>query len=173
MKIIGIAGPAGAGKTTVAGMIQQMQPGYDRLAFSTPIKEMLRVGLGLSEAQLYGDQKEVADPRYGCTPRHLMQTLGTEWGRNMINQDIWLNATISKICGPTVVEDVRFFGEADWVRKHGALLHVARNGLVTHRHESEAGIQPAGGDYFINNSFGLGDLEQQVENFLASLDLGE
>jgi len=173
MKIIGIAGPARAGKTTVANMILNLRPEYTHKTFAAPLKMMLFYGLDLTVDQVEGDQKEVVDPRYGTTPRLLMQTLGTEWGRNLVHPDIWLTAATNDILQPTVFGDVRFPNEADWVRKHGALLHVARGGLVTHQHESEAGIKPAGGDYFIDNSSGLDDLEQQVAQFLASLEIGE
>jgi hypothetical protein len=41
--------------------------------------------------QLYGDEKETPLPEFGGkTPRQMMQTLGTEWGRNLIDAEIWI-----------------------------------------------------------------------------------
>ena len=84
--VIGIAGPARCGKDTAADFIIEEHPQYVKASFADPLKDMLRVGLGLNAAQLYGNDKEGVDHRYECSPRHIMQTLGTEWGRQLIHQ---------------------------------------------------------------------------------------
>ena len=95
-KLIGITGPAQCGKDTVADyLIERL--GYAKASFADPLKKMLEAGLGLNAAQLYGPDKEAIAPRYGCSPRHIMQTLGTEWGRERVHPDIWVRAMVAQM----------------------------------------------------------------------------
>lgn len=143
-KIIGISGLARVGKDTAAGFIQDNIEGYERASFADPIKEMLMIGLGMSAEQMYGGEvREKIDPRYGCTPRHLMQTLGTEWGRDIIDQNIWVNAMKSKlgtIEGGLIIPDVRFESEAEFIRKNGVLIHIKGKTTLSSTHKSESGV---------------------------------
>ena len=36
-----------------------------------------------------GGRKEEEIPGFGCTTRHVMQTIGTEWGRKCVGGDVW------------------------------------------------------------------------------------
>lgn len=85
MRLIGIAGPARAGKDTLCSyMLDNLGDDWTRSSFADPLKEMLRaIGVDCSD-----DAKAVVSDDYGVTPRHMMQTLGTEWGRNLIDGDI-------------------------------------------------------------------------------------
>lgn len=59
-----------------------------------------------------------------------MQTVGTEWGHDMIHRDLWVKVVEQKIRqvrreGATgvVVSDVRFDNEADFIRDwHGGAV---------------------------------------------------
>lgn len=60
------------------------------------------------------------------TPRYALQTLGTEWGRQ-INEDIWLlcaerEAVNRQVDGFVVVADCRFVNEAAFIRSRGGLV---------------------------------------------------
>lgn len=129
--IVGITGPAGSGKSTAAGAL--VADGYQRLPLALPIKHMLRAGLGLTEEETDGQLKQVVLSRLGLTvtPRTLMQTLGTEWGRD-IDEHFWLKAwqaRADKMIPHTgqgramiVVDDVRFMNEALFLRSLGARI---------------------------------------------------
>ncbi len=163
--IIGLAGPAGCGKDTATAFILKNFKRFESQSFAAPIKEMCRTGLGLTLAQTDGNMKEVVDHRYGCTPRHIMQTLGTEWGRNIIHPDIWVTAAKKYMWPYTVISDVRFENEAAFVRKHGVLVHIeGRGGLEGEAasHASEAGVKKLVEDYSLINCFSLKDLEHAV-----------
>jgi hypothetical protein len=155
--VIGIAGPARAGKDTICRLIIAHIGGY-RYSFADPIRAMLKAGFGIDMSDPYWiENKENVIPALGKSPRQLMQTLGTEWGREMVNKDLWLILGLNQIAstGPgMIIPDVRFQNEADWVRKHGALIHVRRDAApVVAAHESEAGITPLEHEpVFINNS---------------------
>ena len=135
---------------------------------------MLRVGLGLSESQLHGNQKGELDERYGCSPRHLMQTLGTEWGRDLIDQNIWVNAMRSHMEQTeefVIIPDVRFESEAEMIREEGILIHVIGPNKIKSSHKSESGIYLKEGDIKILNQGSLDEyylkLEKLVRKHLA------
>lgn len=144
--LIALTGPAGCGKTTVAKALEDR--GFVRVRFAGPLKAALRA-IGLTEAQVDGDQKEVpCDLLCGKTPRHAMQTIGLEWGRDMIGGDLWVNAAMAKIDEAlaagrdVVVDDLRFDNEAESLSKRGAAIFklVRFTETAAADHASEAGI---------------------------------
>lgn len=131
--LIAFTGLAGSGKSTAAKHLVESL-GYTRLRFAGPLKDMMRA-LGLTEAEIEGDRKEVpCDLLGGKTPRYAMQRLGTEFGRDMIASDLWIrafNAALAKVPPgvPVVVDDCRFSNESDAiVAAGGVLVRVERPG---------------------------------------------
>lgn len=134
LHIVGIAGPKQHGKSYLGQMMMDLwrhgRHGYggppaECLYFADPLKEAAQVIWRFSNAQLYGDQKEVVDPRYGVTPRRIMQHLGTEHARD-ICPDIWiqnLQGRLEDLMGLEghdtliVIPDLRFRNEADAIRE--------------------------------------------------------
>ena len=161
MHLIGIAGPARAGKDTLCSyMLDNLDGVWLRSSFADPLKEMLRaIGVDCSD-----DAKAVVNDDYGVTPRHMMQTLGTEWGRHMIDGDIWVKAFARLNAGECViVPDVRFENEAELVREHGVLIHLVGRGGIEGNHVSENAIEFKTGDIVIDNSRDLAWLHGQVD----------
>ena len=161
MRLIGIAGPARAGKDTLCSyMLDNLDGVWLRSSFADPIKEMLRaIGVDCSD-----DAKAVVSNDYGVTPRHMMQTLGTEWGRQTIDNDIWVKAFARLNAGKCViVPDVRFENEAELVREHGVLIHLVGRGGIDGNHVSENAIEFKPGDIVIDNSRDLAWLHDQVD----------
>lgn len=154
LPLIGITGKAGVGKDTAGAYLAQAH-GFDRYAFASPIKRMLGV-LGLCEEH-FSDHaaKEAVIPAFGCSYRHLAQTLGTEWGRS-IHPHFWLQMAKLRYYGldrsgeayGLVITDVRFENEAEWIREEGGVVvhivgrettvsgdaakHVSENGVLFH-----------------------------------------
>lgn len=124
--VIGLAGRKGSGKSAVASLLVK-ELGAVRSSFGDPLKHMLKT-LGLTDAQLWGDLKEVPDDDLlnGKTPRHAMQTLGTQWGRHHISPNLWASAWKKKamIDKPTVtvLDDVRFDNEVEAIRSLGGIV---------------------------------------------------
>lgn len=171
MKILGLAGLPRSGKDSVGRILVQSY-GFARCSFAAPIKDMLIAGLGLTRAEVEDEDKERVIARLGTTPRYLMQTLGTEWGREMIGPDTWLSIAEQRSRGfrtagmPVVFTDVRFENEATWIRRlGGAIWHVLRPlGNVIDLHASNRGITVVPGvDSVLTNDEGLAQLERQVE----------
>ena len=169
MRLIGLAGKAGTGKDTVAAYLKE-QYGYDRYGLADPIKSMLRQILVLFDNPAL---KELPHPLFGKSPRYMAQTLGTEWGRNLIHPDLWLICAgqafewLQKQPGfvGIVISDVRFENEAAWVRAQGGQIwHVLRpSAAPVEAHVSEAGVGYVEGDEVINNIGSIEDLQQKIE----------
>lgn len=148
--LIAFTGLAGSGKSTAAQHLVKTH-GFTRLRFAGPLKDMMRA-LGLTEAEIEGDRKETpCELLGGKTPRYAMQTIGTEWGRDLIASDLWIrafNAALAKVPEgvPVVVDDCRFPNEADAiVAAGGVLVRVVRPGAGAGAagHSSEGQQLPA------------------------------
>ena len=161
--IIGFTGKKGVGKTTAASFL--VEQGWEKSSFADPMRNMLRsflrdYGLTYPEINYAMDNKEVNIPRLGVSYRHLMQTLGTEWGRCMVRDDIWVTMQRFKIstarlgkCKSIVYDDIRFENEAELIRSFGGkIVHIKRPGLDNaDGHVSESGIAIAAGDIVLDN----------------------
>ena len=149
--VIGLTGPKGVGKTTLAHRI-----GGTIISFSTPIKKMLEVIL--PRINIY-EEKEKPLPGFpeGITARTLLQSLGTEWGR-LHYPDIWVNFVEEKVAEEIgiwkynhvyrefppriIIDDVRFRNEAEMIRRHdGEIWRLKREGVdYSEDHASEVAL---------------------------------
>lgn len=167
MKIIGITGRAGTGKDTVADILVKAR-GYQRLSFADPIRQMVEC-LGIDCTSR--DAKETPVDWLGKSPRFLMQTLGTEWGRQLVNPAIWLKHMERRIalahelgCYGVVIPDVRFDNEAMLLSSMQAeLWHIERPGVPrVENHASESGIDSKYITVYLYNGCALDELYDRV-----------
>lgn len=177
MIVLGITGQKGSGKTEVRKYLERTY-GFTTVPMADPMKGML-ASIGLTQAQLNGDEKEVPCPLLGgATPRHAMQTLGTEWGRMMVCETLWTEIWGRRVSGmkcPVVADDVRFENEFMAVRALGGkILRVARPGLSDgDQHPSETMARSLDADYGISNhGNNLVALHRSVDQALHILKLG-
>lgn len=178
VKIIGVAGPARSGKDTVGDYLLGSRHGYQSYSFAQPMKDMICIMLGKSEDWI-NEHKEEMMENIGASPRKMLQTLGTDWGRDMIHKDIWMmlglifinNCRSSGIDG-VVITDVRFDNEAEMIRKSGGVIcHINRPGGPEVRdHASELGIIHQATDFHIVNDGTIDDLHQEVEHLMEVYD---
>jgi hypothetical protein len=77
MAIIALCGVRGAGKDAIADVLCR-EAGFVNLKFAAPLKQALRDLFGLDEAHVDGHLKDVVHPRWGVSPRLLMQWFGTD-----------------------------------------------------------------------------------------------
>ncbi len=151
--IIAFTGHLGCGKTTAAKVLIK-EYGFICVHFADVLKRMLKK-LGLSDAQVYGDEKEIpSDLLGGKTPRYAMQTLGTEWGRRAIFDDIWVRATMQTIYRisdkqlKVVIDDCRFLNEVKAIKEAGGtVVRVLRDGYEGDEHQSEREMNSIWPDY--------------------------
>lgn len=168
--VIALTGLAGSGKSTASKYLVEKH-GYQLVKFAGPLKDMLRA-IGLSEEQIEGELKEEpCEWLQGATPRHAMQTLGTQWGRACIGPSFWIELWVRRVNliiaegGRVVVDDCRFPNEAAEVRKFGGVVwQLVGRGGIAGSHESEAGCGAA--DVEIHNIGDIADLHYQLDAFL-------
>ena len=164
--IIGLTGGKGSGKST-AGRCIRHKYGYKILSFAKPIKDML-MAMGISEECISDpDLKEKELEGYNKSPRWFMQSLGSEWGRALISDRIWITCLEKQMLpwNHYVIDDVRFPNEAEFIKEQGGkILHVERTKMQGEDvHVSEAGLSKDLIDGTIKNmSPNLNDLEASV-----------
>lgn len=167
--IIGLSGRIGCGKSTVAEHLASAH-GYHRHRMAGPLKAMMRC-LGLDDRHIEGELKEVpCDILGGATPRQAMQTIGTEWGRNMIHPDLWTRAWTATLpaVGDVVCEDVRFQNEADAVREAGGVvIRIERDNAPGSAHASENSLPEP--DFVLSNDADVRSLLDKVEQIISGL----
>ena len=140
---IGLVGEAGYGKSTSAWLLGEL--GYVTVPLALPLKNMLKTGFGLTDADLSQAHKNKACPKLnGHTPRYAAQTLGTEWGRAHLGESIWLSAwevLVDKMGAHlVVVDDVRFYNEIQFIHFLGGVIfqvHRPDHPTIGSDHESE------------------------------------
>jgi hypothetical protein len=182
-KIIGITGLKGSGKDTAANFLVEK---YDCeiVKFAGPLKDMLRIYLlkymneypYVVEELIEGTRKEEPYKGFGGkSTRYVMQTLGTEWGRDLISQSLWTDAALTRIKDvrkhkPVIVSDVRFVNEFTALKKLGAtLIRVERDSMKLNTlHPSETGISALPVDIIIKNNGSLEDLRKEVEKVMGN-----
>jgi hypothetical protein len=191
-RIIALMGADGSGKTTVAEMLQRHH-GFTRLRFADTLKSML-LTLGLSPEEVDGSLKEVPTQLLcGKTPRHAMRTLGTEWGRDMIGENIWVGAFQHRLTqllasnpdANIVIDDARFPNEMALIKANCGKLWLVKGrerGVVNRRkspwkrlwyvffppkqHLSQVAWRNTIPDATIDNSGQIGMLKIKVEREL-------
>lgn len=165
MKIIGVCGLAGSGKDTVADYLVAKH-NYTKVSFAAILKDMLRVA-GLPEPTNRDDKEKIIEG-FNFSWRHAAQTLGTEYGRVCLGENIWIDLTMKSLRedGKYVVSDVRFENEATAIRNVGNLIHLKGRGAnlgELSAHASEAGVAYKSGDVLISNDSSMELLYAGVE----------
>ena len=170
--LIGITGKAGSGKDTVADFLVEKH-GFTSVSFSDILKNGIKVLFDLSEEQLHDtDTKEKKDPRWGFTPRQLMQWFGTDILRNRVRQDFFIvhmDRFLSVNRGKNIViSDVRFENECRYIKQHyGSIINIIRPGLreiENNSHESEQLNYPT--DQDIYNDCTIPELYLKIQKFI-------
>lgn len=176
-RIIGLTGHAGAGKDTAADHLCRRY-NFARHAFAKPIKDALNAMMGWVAWQWDNREwKERVQLDIGKSPRQMAQTLGTEWGRNQVNRDLWLLLATREIewakqarYDGIVFTDCRFENEALFVRNaNGHVLSIRRpdTGVVS-EHVSEKPLPAWLVSRFILNDATVPDLYERIDDFMVA-----
>lgn len=188
--IVSFTGPKGHGKDTFARMFVQRYPSPSRfqfLALSDPIKEICKIMFGWDESYFFDRyKKENIDFRWGVSPRHAMQYLGTEIGQyGLCEQFPLFKETVGRLLWSKrltdmhdreqdlVITDMRFPHEYNWIKQYAEHIHVPYYNFTIVRsetsmkdvHESEMSFFDIPRDCLIDNQL-KEDIPYQVDKLL-------
>jgi len=177
--LIGLAGRARPGKTTAANHLANT---YDLVtyALADPLREGLMNIFNLSPCDFDDERKELTIDWLGRSPRELMQSMGTDWGRHQVHPELWLLLAEKNLefLGQTndnargfVISDLRFENEADFVRKRGGMvIHLLRpDAAEVNPHISETGIGIQDNDLVLHNDGVIEELFGQLDEIFEAL----
>lgn len=182
--IIGLVGYARSGKDTVANYLVE-EHGYLRQAFADPMREaLLRLDPRINVGEMRGVSLSEALKNLGWEAlkehsddvRHLLQRMGTEVGRQMFGEDVWVNKamSITSHVDNVVFSDVRFTNEADAIlRVGGRLWKITRPGVgPVNSHVSDSAMDAypdSSFDLIIHNDSTKESLFHELEKTMLSL----
>lgn len=187
MKLIGINGYARTGKDTVANILV-LQAGFTRVAFADALREAVYtldpvVGYERGHSDETVDKgwmpihlRHVIDvygwdgykeTKFGPEIRRIVQRMGTDVGRNILGENIWVDATALDSLDPKgryVVTDCRFANEAGAIKDRGGQVwRVDRPGVEpVNDHISEIGLDGWNFDVMLYNDGTISDLVSKV-----------
>lgn len=184
-RVIGLHGYARSGKDTVAEFLKPH--GYQRLAFADRLRECMYALDPIVGCDTHGrlwrlqevvdevgwdEAKGVTLSDDGPEIRRLLQVFGTEVGRELLRDSIWVDVVLDQISDADewpearfVITDVRFPNELEALRKvPGAQLwKINRAGVnPVNSHVSDAGIPDDEFDLVIENDGTLQDLKYRA-----------
>jgi hypothetical protein len=141
-QLIGLVGFINSGKGTVGDFLA-CDHGFTQDSFAAPLKDAVAVIFGWDRQMIEGAThdsrlwREIPDDfwseKFGkpFTPRLALQLMGTEAGRNVFHQDLWVVSLLNRSAqrtGSTVITDVRFKNEIAAVQKEGGIVVRVRRG---------------------------------------------
>lgn len=171
-RLIGFAGKIGSGKSEAAKFFQQT---HRKISFADLVYGAVS-GATLFSTTFIKDNKKRQVPGLpeGITFRKLLQTMGTEWGRQQVCDDFWVrmwkisvNNYLASLSGHhgvgtqgIIVDDIRFVNEIMAVHELGGVVIYCQ--LETAQdaepqldlHVSETSIGPSQCDSLVMNDFG-------------------
>jgi len=172
--LVGFSGKAGSGKSVCSEAMTSL--GFELVKFADPLKIMLRAYYsycGLSEEEIEqrieGSLKEKPDPFLnGRSPRHAMQTLGGDWGRDLIDKELWTTAWRNRALNMlnagrnVVVDDLRYANEEKAIRDLGGMTCLVTRPVTKDvpSHSSEEHVIDA--DEVVENTGTVEDLRRRI-----------
>ena len=174
--IIGLSGYARSGKDTVANLLV-LNYSFKRLAFADAIKDaVLLLNPILDNGRRVNDVVndygwEIA--KANTEVRRLLQVMGTEVGRKLIDEYVWIDKVFNQIgTGERfVITDVRFPNEANMIQAvEGKVWRINRhNHSAVNTHISERAMDNFMVDHVVYNDGSLDELSNEVFMLMNSV----
>lgn len=178
--LIAITGHKFSGKSTVASLLHYAT-GYEVVSFADKLKDITCILSGCTRENLedYDFKENELVPDYlqpYClnaekpTFRAFLQRFGSEVMR-CVNDDIWIDCTLSNCGKDAIISDCRFPNEAKAVKARGGIvIKVVRpDAKAEDSHQSETRIDEIEADYTIWNDTTLGNLVANVDSLVRLL----
>lgn len=153
--LIGIAGRKQSGKTTLGASLATAYQ-LAHISFAAPMRRFVADVLDISVGELELVKEKPIDWLDGVTPREMLQKLGTEYGRDLIHDEIWVRKALRKAAMyvGAVISDVRFPNEAQAIRGLGGVVIRLNRSSTTadDNHPSEKPLEDWLIDFEIENN---------------------
>lgn len=179
-KLLSLSGYAQVGKDSVGNYLVENY-GYTRVSFADALRDALyalnpQIEVGTDD---YGPLQDIIDTEGWDTAkikysmiRELLQRMGTEVGRSIFGDNIWVDIAMKKvdaIDGPVVITDCRFHNELIAIlQKGGNAIRIYRAGVSpVNLHPSETALDRVAFKTSIHNNSTLEDLYRSVDTLLS------
>lgn len=176
VKIVGLSGEAGSGKSTMAKFLVR-EYGFSPISLANPFKLDGIMLEGLPIEEVFGSHKS-------DYTRKWLQERGTEYGRKVAGEDVWVNYLEANIyylidhgVDRVVIPDTRFPNEVDAVSVLGGVVYriEGRGGAAGDRakHASERALDGFDGytRYLDNSPENKDEVFEDLSEYLGE-DLG-
>lgn len=199
--VIGVMGKKRSGKDTFASQLIDVH-GFTQVRFADPLRAMLKAldpivdaratvggdyGYGgewfpgpgepemITLTEVLGSDDDWETAKELPEVRRLMQRIGTEAGRGVLGEHVWVDAaqeTLRKIDGPAVITDVRFPNEYNFVENvlSGWTVRISRPSLIRPailEHASETALDGFFPRYEIINDGTIEELHAAADAVVA------
>lgn len=183
---VAFLGFARAGKDTAAEVAVE-EFGYERFAFADKLRECLYAlnpVVGATHIESTGSHEPVLlqevidlygwdnykETIYGDEIRRLLQRFGTEVGRELLSDTIWVDE-VDKHSGPLAITDCRFDNEYDKLdRRNTIFIRINRAGITAvNAHKSENDFSDRGVDYVVENDGTVDEFKDKIRNILRTV----
>lgn len=175
--IIGVHGKKRSGKDTSADYLVEKY-GFEKIAFADGVRDCLYALNPIVDCyQGAARYRDVID-KFGYEKakdffpdiRKLLQRMGTAVGRELIDDDLWVNMLAQKVelDRNYVISDVRFVNEACYIRDWGGqVFRIVRPSTeIPDDHISEQPLPEHLIDHTIYNDSSLGDLHGTLDHLI-------
>lgn len=187
--LIALHGLPGSGKDTFANRLIE-GGGWGKVSFAAPLKRGISTMLNIPMEDIENPSiKNEPNYKFGRSIRYIAQTLGTEWGRNIISDDLWVQLGKESIVhmgerGINVVNtDLRFANEAEMIRELGGyVIHVIRDDKTLaersestgmSNHASNISLRDELIDFTIFNSRGIEEFQNEASSLISLIALNQ
>jgi hypothetical protein len=175
--IIGLSGYAQSGKDATANLLC-LNYDYKRIAFADPMRHALQIINprldSITRVSDFVDDYGWDIAKKNPEVRRLLQVLGTDFGRKMLGDDVWIKMAVRDLRQDdrVVISDVRFPNEADAIKKLGGTVWRInrKNNSPVNSHPSEHAMDNYMFSHVIYNDGTLEDLSDEV--FMLAKELG-
>lgn len=174
--LIGLTGKMGVGKTTALAILSSYTENFNNVKFAQPLYDI--------QEFIYSRISSAYDrPPDFNKDRKLLQFIGSDWGREVIDKDLWIKIwkkTVSQLPNNSIItcDDVRYNNEAEAVRSMGGNVIEILSSKASSRisttngffnHMSEQGISNNLINYTALNDGTLAEFHDKLKKVFESI----
>lgn len=182
--LVAFHGLPGCGKDTAANRLIETGA-WAKVSFAAPLKRGISTMMNIPMEHIENPIiKNKPNYKFGKSIRDMMRTLGTEWARETVDDNVWIDIAQESIDYyfaldmNVVITDCRFPNESAYIKERGGrIIHVIRNepDACEYKmiHASDAGIPTKDVDRLIYNRTTIEEFQDEVFSYITEIILNE